>query len=104
MNDTRKYLHICEVCRRREIFTAEEGYEKGWDYPPKMCSFGVIMPRKCGSCPITETLWWALAVDRKPRSKLCKRHIVTLWRILEEPASITVNEDEESFIFRKRRK
>ena len=92
MTSETKYIHICEVCGRREILTAEEGYEQGWDYPPETCSFGVIMPRKCGSCSITETLWWALAVEKKPIRKLHKRHWLTLHRILEEPDSITVSE------------
>ena len=60
MGNNREYIHICEVCGRREILTPEEGYEKGWDYPLSTCSFGSIAPRKCGNCSITETLWWAM--------------------------------------------
>ena len=49
MGNNREYIHICEVCGRREILTPEEGYEKGWDYPPSTCSFGSIAPRKYGN-------------------------------------------------------
>ena len=52
MNQTRKekpldglLLHICEVCGRTEVLTPQEAFDKGWDYPPMMGSFGVVSPR-----------------------------------------------------------
>ncbi|PPL19823.1 hypothetical protein GY24_04185 [Microterricola pindariensis] len=54
------FLHICEVCGARATLTPDESYEAGWDYPPRTGVAGVISPRKCGDCPITGTLWWAV--------------------------------------------
>ena len=52
MNQTRKekpldglLLHICEVCGRTEVLTPQEAFDKGWDYPPMMGSFGDVSPR-----------------------------------------------------------
>ncbi len=92
MGNNREYIHICEVCGRREILTPEEGYEKGWDYPPSTCSFGSIAPRKCGNCSITETLWWAMVTEGKTVAELPLKHLITLCRISEEPECITVGD------------
>ena len=77
MGNNREYIHICEVCGRREILTPEEGYEKGWDYPPSTCSFGSIAPRKC---------------EGKTVAELPLKHLITLCRISEEPECITVGD------------
>ena len=95
MRSETKYVHICEVCGRREILTAEEGFERGWDHPPITCDFGVIMPRKCGNCSIKETVWWALCVENTPLRKLSIKHWITILRIADEPESITVSVIEE---------
>ena len=92
MEKTRKYIHICEVCGRREILTPEEGYEKGWDYPPLSSSFNSVMPRKCGNCSITETLYWAMYVEGKTAAELPLKHLITLYRITQEPECITVGD------------
>jgi|GEM_PF-3445179 len=34
--------HICEACGAEELLTSEQGYDEGWDYPPKMAAFKVI--------------------------------------------------------------
>jgi len=71
MTSETKYIHICEVCGRKEILTAEEGYEQGWDYLPMTSDFGIVMTRKCWSCSITKTAWWALCAENTlsiPRS------------------------------------
>lgn len=80
--------HICETCGKVETLDIEEGYNKGWDYPPKMYKFGVISPRTCPCCSITTTLWWELEVNKTPIKELSSRHKNTLKRILEEPNSI----------------
>ena len=86
--DNTLLLHICEVCGKQEILSSEEGFEKGWDYPPKMGTFGVASPRTCGSCPISETLWWDLAVKGTMPNQLSERHRRTLAKILAEPDNI----------------
>jgi uncharacterized protein CbrC (UPF0167 family) len=81
--------HICENCGKEEVLTSEEGFHKGWDYPPKMGAFGVISPRTCGDCGIETTLWWELTINKTPMEKLSPKHHETLKRILDEPESIT---------------
>jgi hypothetical protein len=81
-------LHICEKRGEEQILTSEEGYTKGWDYPPKMASFKTIAPRTCGNCLIDTTLWWEVAVNKTSQEKLSERHKKTLKRISEEPESI----------------
>lgn len=88
----KQYIHICEVCGKREILTPMEAHLKGWDYPPMMGSFGVISPRTCGACPITKTLWWALESEKKKLSDLDDGQKKTLKRILAEPDNIEVTE------------
>jgi hypothetical protein len=53
--------HICEVCGREEVLTPEAAYGLGWDYSPRMGSWGVISPRICPNCLINRTAWWAMA-------------------------------------------
>ena len=87
MADT-SLLHICEVCGKEELLTPEEGFERGWDYPPKMGKFGVVSPRTCGDCGIRETAWWEIAANKTPADQLSERHKNTLRRILAEPGSL----------------
>jgi hypothetical protein len=85
--------HICEVCGTEETLTDEQGYQKGWDYPPRMGAFGVISPRTCPSCVINRTLWWALTVDHLEVDMLTGHQKETLRRILGEPATILPSDD-----------
>ncbi len=62
--------------------------DEGWDYPPKMGSFGVISPRTCGDCNMTKTLWWALVQEKNKIEELSPEQLVVLKRIQNEPASI----------------
>ncbi len=78
------FIHICEVCDKKEITTSETAFQSGWDYPPRFGDFGVISPRTCGDCGIEETLWWELAVNRGDPKSLPARHLKTLERILSE--------------------
>ena len=92
--DNLKLKHICEVCGRTEILTSEEADLAGWDYPPFIGSFGVVSPRTCPNCSIFETLWAQLVLKKKQVSDLSEAHLVTLNRILCEPESLSVNEEE----------
>jgi predicted nucleic-acid-binding Zn-ribbon protein len=83
-----KLLHICENCGKEEWLTSEEGFLQGWDYPPRLGTFGVVSPRNCGNCGITDTLWWEMSMKGTPISKLSEKQLKTLWRILDEPDSI----------------
>lgn len=94
------FLHICECCGKREILTSKEAFEQGWDYPGEgglfpETAFRTAGPRTCGSCPITETLWWQLAVNKKKIHELSDHHRETLARILQEPDIYDLNSAKE---------
>nr|WP_155911488.1 MULTISPECIES: hypothetical protein [unclassified Mycolicibacterium] len=80
--------HICEVCGIEETLTPEAAYEAGWDYPPKMGSFGILSPRTCGHCVINQTVWWAMQVDGYTAEMLTPNQRATIARIVGEPDSI----------------
>ncbi|MCL2490831.1 MAG: hypothetical protein FWF36_08985 [Propionibacteriaceae bacterium] len=80
--------HICEVCGVEETLAEEDAFEKGWDYPPRMGTFGVISPRTCPKCTINQTLWWSLTIDHTAATALTDKQKATLQRILGEPATI----------------
>ena len=87
-----KLKHVCEVCGKTEILTPDEAFEQGWDYPPRMGSFGVVSPRTCGDCTIEKTLWWRLSFDYTSIDALSEKDKKTLCCILNEPMSIIVEE------------
>lgn len=84
----KKLLHVCEVCGKREILTPEEGFKAGWDYAPYMYPFKVISPRTCGSCSITATVWWEIAVNHKSFDELTDAQKEVVMKIYNEPESI----------------
>ena len=86
--EDRLLRHICETCGKEELLTSEEGFDHGWDYPPRVGAIGGISPRTCGCCGVETTLWWALLVMKMPVTELSDRHQQTLFRILSEPESI----------------
>ena len=93
MHDNQKDLllhHTCEVCGQEEIVSVEEGFNNGWNYPPRVGTFSVVSPRTCGNCAIDQTLWWEIVVKKAPKDKLTPKQIKTLERILKEPESIIV--------------
>ena len=90
----RKLIHICEVCGKTEILTPEEAFNDGWDYPPRMGSFGIVGPRTCGACPINLTVWWALVSEKKSVAALSQKQRETIKRIQGEPESIMPKEEE----------
>lgn len=77
--------YLCEVCGREDEYeTTDEAFNAGWDYPPFMGAWGVISQRTCPDCPIIQTAWWALVVEKKSPDELEERHIQTVQRILLE--------------------
>ncbi|OME71505.1 hypothetical protein BSK65_10720 [Paenibacillus odorifer] len=82
--------HVCEVCQKEDILSADQSFIEGWDYRPKIGSYGVVSPRTCGSCSIVGSLWWAMTIERKQIDDLSERQLETLNRILNEPHSIAV--------------
>jgi hypothetical protein len=83
-------LHVCEVCDMKTTLSPNQAYEQGWDYPPKIGSYGVVSPRTCGSCSITGSLWWAMTMEGKQIDDLSQQQRETLHRIFNEPDSIAV--------------
>lgn len=87
------FWHYCEVCGKKEFLTPEQAFENGWDYPPRMGVFGVIAPRTCGECSITDTVWWKIAVDKELNlDDLTDREKNVVGRILAEPYSLLKEE------------
>lgn len=85
-----KLKHMCEVCGKEEDLTPDEGFQNGWDYPPRMGPFGIVSPRTCGDCPVNSTLWWSLIVNQTSVTDLNEAQTKTLQRIMKEPASISI--------------
>ena len=86
--------HVCEVCGRTEILTPQEAFDEGWDYPPRMGSFGIVSPRTCPDCSMMDTAWAALTLEGKSPDELTERQKQTILRIVSEPESIVVREEE----------
>ncbi|MCT7373126.1 MULTISPECIES: hypothetical protein [Mycolicibacterium] len=82
--------HICEVCGTEQDLTPEAAYEAGWDYPPKMGTFGVVGPRTCPTCIVNRTVWWALVVEKYTTDMLTPQQRETVVRICGEPDSIAL--------------
>lgn len=91
-----KVWHICEVCGTEVLLTPDEGYEAGWDYPPKMGVFGVISPRICPNCLIAQTVWWAVVMDGFSVDMLTPRQVETIARIHGEPDNVVIPDDTPS--------
>lgn len=93
------FKHICEVCGKEEILTSKEAFDAGWDYPGEegssMGFFGVLSPRTCGNCSITDTAWWAVVTEGKAKEQLSERQIQTIERILQEPENLRIEESSE---------
>lgn len=91
MNE-RKFWHYCEVCGRKEFISAQDAFNSGWDYPPQMGHFGLLGPRKCGSCGITDTLFWKIntggGIPLVLEDRLSPEELITWRRIKGEPESL----------------
>lgn len=88
-----RFHHICEVCGLDQILTPASAFEAGWDYPPRMGAFGVISPRVCRSCLMTNSVWWAIAVEGYTTDMLSERQRQAVARILAEPESLAVTDE-----------
>lgn len=87
----RPFWHYCEVCGTKIFCTAQEAFETGWDYPPKIGTFGLLGPRTCGNCLITDTLFFrvyqqenSIVIERN----LTEKEAQTWQRIKNEPESL----------------
>lgn len=92
------FWHYCEVCGKKELLTPEKAFNEGWDYPPRMGMFGVLSPRTCGKCGITDTVWWKLATDKNKEhsiENLTDKEKKTIKRIFSEPYSLLEEEEDE---------
>ena len=89
-----KLLHICEVCGRTEKLTPQEAFDAGWDYPPMMGRFGVVSRRTCPHCNMMDTVWAAITLQGKLPEELTDDQKQTIMRIIAEPESILVREEE----------
>ena len=89
-----KLLHICEVCGRTEVLTPQEAFDAGWDYPPMIGRFGVVSPRTCPNCNMMDTVWAAITLLGKMPEELTDNQKQTIMRIIAEPESILVLEEE----------
>lgn len=101
--NTRAFWHYCEVCGRKEFITAQEAFDSGWDYPPKMGHFGLLGPRTCGGCLLKDTLFWRVNTNKKIplpiviEGTLTSEEFVTWQRIKGEPKSLLDAEEERNF-------
>lgn len=90
--ETRPFWHYCEVCGKKKYMTAQQAYEEGWDYPPHMGEFGLLGPRKCGDCKLTDTLFWKINTEQKIPvvidRTLSNRELQIWKRIKNEPESL----------------
>lgn len=94
----RSFWHYCEVCGKKEYLTAEEAHDQGWDYPPKAGVFGLLGPRTCGECHMTDTLYWKVTASDFPiviEKKLSPEELITWRRIKNEPNSLISEEIAE---------
>lgn len=89
-----RFWHYCEVCGKKELLTADEAFERGWDYPPRMGRFRILSPRTCGNCSIADTLWFKLVSKEKTPYALSEDEKETMERVMNEPESLLPLEDE----------
>lgn len=78
------FTHWCEACNREELLTSNEAFEAGWDFPPRMGTWGVISPRTCPNCGIEKTAWWAMAIEKRGIDEMTPHERMAIDRILEE--------------------
>ena len=83
-NPEAAFVHECEVCGLKVLLTPEISYSLGWDYPPRMGTWGIVTPRTCGNCGIEGTAWFALAALKTPIEELSDRQLETIHRIIKK--------------------
>lgn len=93
--NSRPFWHYCESCGAKIYCTAQEAFDNGWDYPPRIGMFGVLGPRTCGNCTMIDTLYLKVMKQEIPiliESNLTEKELQTWRRIKNEPESLL---DEE---------
>lgn len=78
------FVHWCESCGREELLTPDDAYNAGWDFPPRMGTWGVISPRTCPNCGIKNTVWWAIAIEKRNIDDMTPEQRKVVGRILDE--------------------
>lgn len=81
------FEYECEVCHVKEVLSEAEAYNKGWDYPPFMGLWGIVSPRTCPSCMMTDTAWWYIIQHQGDVTQMPENHIATVKRVLAERES-----------------
>lgn len=93
--NSRPFWHYCEVCGTKLYCTAQEAFDAGWDYSPQIGPFGLLGPRTCGKCSITDTLWWKVQQQELPiviEKDLTAEELKPWRRIKKEPESLLEEE------------
>lgn len=78
---------VCEHCGKTAVFEDEDGpFNAGWDWPPRLGSWGVISPRNCESlgCNISTTVWWKISGMGGDAQELTERQREVVARIVLE--------------------
>ncbi|MBQ3553653.1 MAG: AAA family ATPase [Clostridia bacterium] len=92
----RPFWHYCECCGTKVYCTAQEAFDAGWDYPPRVGSFGLLSPRTCDKCNITDTLFWKVQQQSLPlviEKSLTEKELKTWQRIRNEPESLLTDKN-----------
>lgn len=93
--NTRPFWHYCESCGAKIYCTAQDAFDNGWDYPPRIGTFGVLGPRTCGNCTMIDTLYLKVMKQKIPiviESDLTEKELRTWYRIKNEPESLLEEE------------
>lgn len=93
--NSRPFWHYCESCGAKIYCTSQEAYDEGWDYPPRIGTFGVLGPRTCGNCCMINTLYLKVMRQKIPiiiKSNLTENELRTWQRIKNEPESLLEEE------------
>lgn len=93
--NTRPFWHYCSGCGTKIYCTAQEAFDAGWDYPPRIGAFGVLGPRTCGNCNMIDPLYLKVMKQKIPiviESNLTKKELRTWQRIKNEPESLLYEE------------
>lgn len=92
------FWHYCECCGTKKFMTPKQAFDEGWDYPPKIGIWGVISPRTCGNCSMTDTVWWKLNTNKDKKvsiEDLSDKEKEVVRRIMFEPYCLLEEETEE---------
>lgn len=91
---TELYEYECEVCGKKEWLDENDAFSAGWDYPPFIGTWGIVSPRTCADCDMTDTAWWAITKGLE----LTEKHKETIRRINAETEPMDANKFASSII------